>query len=256
MKEELLEKIGLSPNEIKVYLALIKLGTSCVTDIAKTSGVHRVNTYDSLERLMEKGLISVVVKINKKFYEAADPDRIRNILAEKQKVIEETQKLISDLKIDYQMASKRQEVHHFKGKEGLKSIFEDITNTLKRGDEWLAYGSTGKGAIILPYYLDNWEKRRANAGIKLRILFDDTDQGRIRSQQLSAIKLTKVGFLPKGLISPADIYIYSNKISINLWSEDLPLSILVENKEIADSFRSFFDWFWKLSKGKRALIKG
>ena len=250
MKQEILEKLGLSKNEARVYLALLKLGSASVTDIAKSSGVHRVNTYDALERLMERGLVSAVVKINKKYFEAADPDRILDILKEKETIIEETKKILPELELDYKSAAKRQEVHHFKGREGLKSIFEDITTTLGKGDEWLVFGSAGKGAIILPNYLDNWEKRRAKAGIKLKMLFNDTQQGRARLNELSKLKLTEVGLLPKGLTSPADIYIYKNKISINLWSEDMPLSILVENKEIADSFRSFFNWFWKIATRK------
>lgn len=248
MKQETLEKLGLSKNEVRIYLALLKLGSASVTDIAKSSGVHRVNTYDALERLMERGLVSAVVKINKKFYEAADPERILDILKEKEKVIEEAKKLLPELKLDYKMAAKRQEVHHFKGREGLKSIFEDITKTLKKGDEWLIFGSVGKGAIVLPNYLDKWEKRRADSGIKLKMLLNNTKQGRIRSKELSKVRFTETKLLPEGLISPADIYIYGNKSSINLWSEDMPLSILVENKDIADSFRSFFNWFWKISK--------
>jgi len=248
MKQDVLEKLGLSKNEARVYLALLKLGSASVTDIAKSSGVHRVNTYDALERLMERGLVSAVVKINKKFYEAADPDRILDIVKEKEEVIEKTKKILPELKLDHRFAAKRQEVHHFKGREGLKSVFEDITKTLKKGDEWLIFGSAGKGAVILPNFMDKWEKERVKAGIRLKMIFNDAKQGRIRAQQLSKLKLTEVGYLPKGLISPSDVYIYGNKSTINLWSEDTPLSIMVENKEIADSFRSFFNWFWKISK--------
>ena len=248
MKQEILEKLGLSPNEVKVYLVLLRLGSASATEIAKGSGVHRVNVYDALERLMEKGLVSAVVKINKKYYEAADPDRIVDMLKEKERGIEEVRQILPELKMDYKMASKRQDVHNFKGREGLKTFFEDILKTLKKGEEVAAFGSAGKGALILPHYLDKWEKRRVEAGITFKLMFSDTEQGRTRGAQLNKLKLTEVRYLPKGLVGPADIYVYGNKTSISLWSEDMPLSILVENKEIADSFRSFFNWFWKISK--------
>ena len=80
------------------------------------------------------------------------------------------------------------------------------------------------------------------------MLLNNTKQGKLRSCELSKVKLSDTKLLPVGLISPADMYVYGNKTSINLWSEDMPLSILVENKEIADSFRNFFNWFWKISK--------
>src|SRR3989338_6207256 len=160
MKQEILEKLGLSPNEVKVYLVLLRLGSASATEIAKGSGVHRVNVYDALERLMEKGLVSAVVKINKKYYEAADPDRIVDMLKEKERGIEEVRQILPELKMDYKMASKRQDVHNFKGREGLKTFFEDILKTLKKGEEILSFGSAGKGSVILPHYMDMWEKRR------------------------------------------------------------------------------------------------
>ncbi|RLE45719.1 MAG: TrmB family transcriptional regulator, partial [Candidatus Methanomethylicota archaeon] len=39
--EQVLREMGLSKNEIKVYLTLLKLGSANVGDITKKSGVHR-----------------------------------------------------------------------------------------------------------------------------------------------------------------------------------------------------------------------
>jgi sugar-specific transcriptional regulator TrmB len=69
-KEKILEELGLSKNETKVYLALLELGLSSLKDITSKSGVHRTNVYDSLKRLVKKGLVSHVTKDNKTAYEA------------------------------------------------------------------------------------------------------------------------------------------------------------------------------------------
>ena len=53
-----LERIGLSPNEVKIYLTLLRLGASKAGKIAKEAQVDRSATYDSLKRLLEKGIIS------------------------------------------------------------------------------------------------------------------------------------------------------------------------------------------------------
>jgi len=47
MENTELEKIGLSPNEAKCYLALLKEGSASANEISRRSGIHRVSVYDA-----------------------------------------------------------------------------------------------------------------------------------------------------------------------------------------------------------------
>jgi len=58
--EEMLRDLGLSLNESKIYEALLSIGESSVQQISLKSHVHRRNVYDSLNKLMDKGLASEV----------------------------------------------------------------------------------------------------------------------------------------------------------------------------------------------------
>ena len=49
MNEDILEEIGLSPNEAKIYTTLLGLGLSTVTSISNKCKLHRANVYDSLK---------------------------------------------------------------------------------------------------------------------------------------------------------------------------------------------------------------
>mgnify|MGYP003981854791 FL=1 len=51
MEEEILNDLGLTKNESKVYISLLKIGSSTVTNIANESNIHRVNVYDSIKKL-------------------------------------------------------------------------------------------------------------------------------------------------------------------------------------------------------------
>ena len=51
MKENILMDLGLSKNESKIYLSLLEQGISTATQVAEKSGIHRVNVYDSLNKL-------------------------------------------------------------------------------------------------------------------------------------------------------------------------------------------------------------
>ena len=62
MIHDVLREIGLTESENKIYLALLDLGDSTRGDIVNKSGVAGSKVYDLLERLREKGLVSIYVK--------------------------------------------------------------------------------------------------------------------------------------------------------------------------------------------------
>ena len=66
--KEILKDLGLLENELAIYLALLKIGSSTAATIADKTGLYRPYVYDNLNRLMEKGIVSVVLKDNKKHF--------------------------------------------------------------------------------------------------------------------------------------------------------------------------------------------
>ena len=59
---ELLEKIGLTKGESKVYLALLRIGKSNIGPIIKEAKVSNSKVYDILDRLAQKGLVGVAIE--------------------------------------------------------------------------------------------------------------------------------------------------------------------------------------------------
>jgi len=83
-----LEEIGLNKSEIKVYLSLLKLGSSSTGPIISESKTANSKIYEVLEKLIQKGLVSHFTKENVKYYKAASPKMILEYLNEKKKTIE------------------------------------------------------------------------------------------------------------------------------------------------------------------------
>ena len=69
----MLEEFGLTQTEEKVYLVLSQSGISPASDIIKKTQLHRTTVYDVLNRLIEKGIVSFVIK-NKINAVKEDPD--------------------------------------------------------------------------------------------------------------------------------------------------------------------------------------
>src|SRR3989338_4958097 len=87
MDIKLLEDIGLTKSEIQVYLALLELGSSSTGKIVDKSKASSSKIYELLDKLMQKGLVSFIIKSGVKYFEAAPPDRIMDYMKEKEENI-------------------------------------------------------------------------------------------------------------------------------------------------------------------------
>src|SRR3989338_9820948 len=94
--ERTLEELGLTKTESKVYLCLLRKGSIPIGSITKDTGIHRRTIYDIIERLIEKGLVNYILNNDIKYFEAIDPERLLDILKEKE---EKIKSILGELKI-------------------------------------------------------------------------------------------------------------------------------------------------------------
>src|SRR3989344_6756812 len=131
-------KIGLTEGESKVYLALSELGSSTVGPIVNKSQVAYSNIYDILNRLIDKGIVSFIIKDKTKYFQAASPSNLILYLDKKQEEIikekEALRKIIPDLEKLQEMKT-RQEAEIFLGKKGLRTAYEKLSKEVIKGDE-------------------------------------------------------------------------------------------------------------------------
>jgi sugar-specific transcriptional regulator TrmB len=236
MEEKFLENAGLTRGEVKIYITLIELGQAFAGKIAEKSGMHRRSVYDSINRLMEKGLASYVVINDKKYFEAANPERLLYILKEKE---DEVSSVLSELKEKYKRSKVKESITVFRGKEGLKTLFD---GQIKTGKDISILGASPAANEMLKYYFVEYDKKRIKNGIKVKIIFSNKLKGKHKKAPLSEIK-----YLSDEYSGPAAINIYGNNVAIIHWSEK-PDGILIESEGIADSYRKYFDLIWRIAK--------
>ena len=87
MKAEELQKLGLNKSESKAYLTLLELGSASAGIIADKAQISPSKIYGVLEKLLQKGLISYIIKARTKFYSAASPQKLREFLEDRKKQI-------------------------------------------------------------------------------------------------------------------------------------------------------------------------
>ena len=237
MDTQILQEIGLSNTEAKVYLALLELGSALAGAITKRSEVNRTNVYDALERLIEKGLVTYVISANRKVFEPVNPERLQQILKEKEKRLVS---VMQKLQLKYKKIKAKEEATIFKGKKGIKSIFEDI---LKEKKDLFVYGAESRFADMFPAYQKHWNDRRAKSKIKVNMIYNENVRKRKIKEKL---KLLEMKFLPKHYNFPSTIVIYGDKVVTIVWTE-LPFGFMIRSKDAAKSNMNFFDILWKAS---------
>lgn len=236
MQVEILNEIGLSTTEARVYLALLELGSSLAGKITKKSEVNRTNVYDALERLIEKGLVTYVVSANRKVFRAVHPNKLKEILEEKKNKLEDNMK---ELEAMYESSKEKEEATIYKGKKGIKSVFEDI---IKERKEVFVYGAEGRFKEMFPAFYIHWQDKRAKLGIKLNIIFTE----RVKKRKIN-LKKCMMKFLPNTYDFPSTILAYGNKVVTIVWSK-LPFAFMVTSEEVAKSNMNFFEMLWKSVK--------
>ncbi len=242
-KEELVS-IGLTDRESSAYLALLNLEEATVAEISEKTKESRTHLYDTLKRLIEKGFVSYVIKNNIKYFHATSPSKILDYLKEKESSV---LRILPKLLEMHGPKKKKPLVEVYEGREGMKTILNDIIRTK---DVWLLIGSNGKATEVLPkYFLEKLHIERVKNKIPFKVLLNDSTGARKRTKHWS--KLTGVSYklLPKNIQNPAQVYLYGNKTVIFMWLYgDEPFAISIENDEINKSFRSYFDFLWRICK--------
>ncbi|MBR9691663.1 hypothetical protein GOV06_02660 [Candidatus Woesearchaeota archaeon] len=235
---------GLTKNEAKVYLTLLNLKQAGATNISEKCGLFRTLVYDILTKLIEKGLVSYILKSNKRIYIASNPNKLLSLLKEKQDSIKE---ILPQLTALYQNPAEECIVNQYDGIEGAKTVIDDAFNDAVSGKakEFLFFGATGKAVESIGYYY----MHIVNKAEKQKLSYKGDFRG-IWSSKLKTRKvLESIGkkqnhrFFPKKFSPTTPAIIYGDKV-VFMGGINKPFTILIKNKQMAESFKHYFEFIW------------
>jgi sugar-specific transcriptional regulator TrmB len=227
LKEEVLQNFGLTEAEVKLYIELLKLGEATATTLAKHTNTNRTFTYDRLKKLLDSGLISYVIKDNKKYFKAAEPSQLLSLLKEKEEQVKSILPELEQLKKPHKEGPK---VELFSSKKGIRTVLNLI---LKEKKEVLIHGSISHFIKIMDEYYNIWNQRRIQEKIKVKILTNENIE----------MPYAEIDLLSEEEKSATTTFTFGNKTIIAMWS-DIPVAILINSEEIAKENTSFFNSLW------------
>jgi HTH-type transcriptional regulator, sugar sensing transcriptional regulator len=245
-----LKEAGLTDGETRVYLALLELGSSTSGPIIEKSDVNRSIIYRILEKLIKKGLASYITKEKTKYYQAAPPNKILDYIESREEELKinknKVQELIPQLLLKQSLA-KKSEANIYEGFKGLITAYDNRYLKLEKGDEVVLYGLPAQQPGFHHAY---WKKANAKLdklGIKSRLLYHpDVNDENLKNR--NSYKFCEARRMPFNIESPSWVMIYKDVTLVAIPQGDMPFAFEITSQQVADSFRNYFEWFWKQSK--------
>jgi sugar-specific transcriptional regulator TrmB len=242
MYREILEEIGLSKNEAKIYEALLSLGIASAPEIAEKTGVHKRNIYDTLPRLLKKGLIYKIAGVNESKFAPVEPNKLKELIWEKDTKLKS---ILPDLQTQFHKNITKEAVYIYKGVEGFKNYLRDILKV--KEDVYFIGAKGGWFDKNLQTFIQKFLKEAKKKKIKYFHIFDS------EVKKFAPDLLRTLGkphkFLPPKYSTTGAIDIFGDRIvtfsglTLKNITEDVTLVVIV-NRELADCYRTWFKFIW------------
>lgn len=246
MDTEFLEKLGLSKNEAKLYLVLLRLGKANSAELARESGIHRINIYDVLNSLVSKGLVSFITLAKSKTFKPESPERLKETLNEKLSMLE---KELPEMLQAFNAKKEPCEVSVLRGVEGKKAQFEEIARSAKDtvNRVFIPHGLISLERQPYKTVLHKWFERLSKQKVETRTLLLDTSEARQRVKQFKDINGYHARFSKEIKFAPVSWDVCSDLLFLTFHTEPY-LIIRIKSKEIANAFKNSFEIMWKAAK--------
>jgi len=88
MDISILEDLGLSKGEIKVYLSLLEQGSTKVGSLIEKTRMASSAVHNSLNTLVDKGLVSYIKRGKIRFYKAVPPKQLISFVEDKKRKLQ------------------------------------------------------------------------------------------------------------------------------------------------------------------------
>ena len=237
-----LEELGLSANEVKVYLASLEVGAATAQQIAAKAAVPRPTTYVAIGGLVKRGLMSSHTRGKKQYFQAERPEVLMSMLeTEKKRVVANEARLkalLPRLHALISVSGSRPDISHFEGIEGLRTMRAVLFGT--KATELLVVGSPERYEEVIGKdegVVHSFHLTKSKVQLKQIVLHT----GRRPEMTVSS---GKYRYIKTEELESGELAIFGDFIALIAYL-DAPQGFLVKSKELARVARIMFGAAWK-----------
>ncbi|MFT4303630.1 MAG: TrmB family transcriptional regulator [Candidatus Woesearchaeota archaeon] len=236
MDVKILEDIGLTEREIRVYLVLLEEGPSSAGTILEKASIQNSVFHFCVNRLIEKGLVGYIKKGKVRIYNAAEPENFLVYLEEKKNAVK---KFLPELKARQNKSQEKKSVEIYEGTRGIWNALLELISDSKPGDEFLFFtadiGDYEKDLNVQKFY-ERYQLQRAEKKLNVKGIAPNRLKEMHKEWTGKWIRYTD-------LPMPANHGVCNDKAVFISWDEK-PSAILIQQKNFVEKQRKFFYAMW------------
>lgn len=237
LTKPLKQVLGLTQKESATYLAALELGATSMTELAKKAKMPRTSVYGIVQRLVEQGLLIVFRKPGHHLYVPVSPAKLLGRIGEQR---EQFQAILPALQ---QLADKRTvvpDIRVIEGEEGVKTTLREI---LEEKRPFRAIVCIADMQYLMAEYFEDFITKRIEKRLKIQLLTNrDATSRKLKQQDGQELRETR--FLPIEKQFHTANYIFGNKVALLSLKQDPPVTVIIDDPEIAHTHEMYFDLLW------------
>lgn len=245
---DFLHNLGLTETEINIYVKLLELGKTSVSEMARNLEMNRVTAHFTIQGLIDKGLITHVKEGRSRELTAQPPEALQYLIEKKDKEIKSLHEqftgalpFLSGLMPQQNQTDQEFDVKFYHGLTGVKAIYREIFKT----QELRAYVNVTSVSAAIPENYSLFPEASSTKKIKMREIIEDSEKSREYVKKMDPINYS-YRFFPEDLQKNIfDYLIFEGKIAMISGAKEIN-GIVIVNDNLYKNAKALFDMLWHL----------
>lgn len=234
METEILQELGFTAAEAKVYLTLLKTGSSKVGRIIEKSGLQSSTIHNTLHSLIDNGFVTYILRGKIKIYQAVDPKLILKEYSERERRFEE---IVPKLESMQKFAAEKNEAEICEGAKGIMAVLTELIEDAKTNDIYYFFAVDVSGLNeAIQNFFEWYDAKRREKGLIVKGLA--RTELRPLFEKRKDLQMKYVDFP-----IPSNLSICNDKMVLFAWGAR-PIAISIKSKQIISSQVAFFNELW------------
>lgn len=246
-----LEELGLSPNEVKVFVAALESGAATAQQLAAKAAVVRPTAYVAIGGLVKRGLMSSHTRGKKQFFQAERPAQLLRLIEEEKKKLAERESklksLLPGLESLIAIAGEKPEVKYYEGLDGLETMRKAIFES--KAKEFYAVINVAAVKNVVPessMVLHSYRLKKS--GIKGKQILITQDKKPFRPS-IETKQFSHKIYRENKEHHFAEIAIFGNYVALTAYLS-VPYGFVLKSADVAGVARLLFSLAWESGKLK------
>lgn len=244
---EVLSGFGFNPKDEQVYLALLEMGQTTLTPLARQLSLPVTTIQSTMHRLIKKGVVDVTKHKSRSLFEAQHPDVFKTLLTEQAKSVAGILPLLASLKTETREQAR---IKIFE-RERVSDILNESLNAKSKMVHEIVSAKEFQNVIGEKFH---YSKRRVQKNIRLKSLRVRSHEIKTYSAATHTKELREARFLPSDLSFHASILFWDDTVAI-FSTKPEGAHIMITSKSIREMIEQIFELLWSVSGKMETLAQ-